>query len=90
METNGFAPFGKEWEKEMLKFTKCQLIEMLKQKQNGITFKNVSSNILHDDKGEQSLINLYMPIKSKDDLELADRIYKKDGTITVKIFLDNQ
>jgi hypothetical protein len=89
METNGFTPFGKEWEKEMLKFTKYQLIEMLKQKQNGITFENVSSNILHDDKGEQSLINLYMLIKSKDDLELADRIYKKDGTITVKIFLDN-
>lgn len=59
-------------------------------KQNHITFKNVSSDIGKNDKGEPAQINLTMPIKTKEDLELAYRLWKKDGVITVEIYLDKE
>lgn len=59
-------------------------------KQNHITFKNVSSNIRHNDKGEPSQIELHMPIVTKEDRKLALRLYMKDGDLSVDICLEKE
>lgn len=52
-----------------------------------LTFKNVSSNILHNDKGEPALLDVVLPI-TPENLEQVHQAYRKTGQLTVEIYLD--
>lgn len=59
------------------------------QSENHITFKNVSSNILHNDKGESALLDVVLKI-TPENLEAVHRAYRKTGKLTVEIYLDKE
>jgi len=63
------------------------VFEISTPKQNHITFKNVSSNILHDSQGNQKLLDLVLPI-TPENLEAVHQAYRKTGKLTVEIYLD--
>ena len=54
-----------------------------------LTFKNVSSNILHDNQGNQKLLDLVLPI-TPENLEAVHQAYRETGKLTVEIYIDKQ
>lgn len=53
-------------------------------KQNRITFENVDSNILCNDKGEPTMLNLY-PLITAENRAACDEIYKTNKNVEVDI-----
>lgn len=62
-EEKDYEPFGKEWEKEMMKFTKPRLISMLKD-----ALKNVISN-------DEAWVDGYQKAQSEACTEIAKNYY---------------
>lgn len=65
------------------------VFETPEPKQNHITFKNVSSNILHDNQGNQKLLDLVLSI-TPENLDQVHQAYRKTGKLTVEIYLDKE
>lgn len=54
-----------------------------------LTFKNVSSNILHDNQGNKKLLDLVLPI-TPENIEAVHQAYRKTGQLTVEIYLNQE
>lgn len=54
-----------------------------------LTFKNVSSNILHNDKGEPALLDVVLKI-TPENINQVHQAYRKTGQLTVEIYLNQE
>lgn len=61
-----------------------RFINKIPQNETSITFENVSSNILHNDKGEPAMLNLY-PLITAENRASVDEIYKTVKNVKVDI-----
>lgn len=71
-------------ERLISKLERFILANKIPQNETRITFENVSSNILHNDKGEATMLNLY-PLITAENRAACDEIYKTNKNVEVDI-----